>query len=139
LRKEFSAGGVLFRNGEVLLIKNPSGVWTFPKGNVEKGEKPEETALREVLEETGVKGRILSYVGEISYWYTLEGERVFKRVKYYLMDYVEGEPKPSWEVLDARFFPVEEAQKLLKYKGDREIFKKALEKIKSGPEPSKLF
>ncbi|NPB06688.1 MAG: NUDIX hydrolase [Aquificae bacterium] len=126
--RQLSAGGVLFKDGQVLLIKNPSGVWTFPKGLVEKGEKPEETALREVYEETGVKGRVLDYLGEISYWFNLKGEKVFKRVKYYLMEYEEGEPKPSWEVKDARFFPVEEAARLLKYDGDRKVFKEALKK-----------
>lgn len=130
MKREFSAGGVLFKNGNVLLIKNPSGVWTFPKGNIEPGEKPEETAVREVYEETGVKGEIVNYIGEIHYWYTLKGERIFKTVKYYLMKHKEGEPKPSWEVKDAKFFPIEEAKKLLRYKGDKEIFRKALEKLK---------
>ena len=133
MKREFSAGGVLFKNSEVLLIQNPSGVWTFPKGNVERGEKQEETAVREVLEETGVRGEIVDYIGEIHYWYQLHGDKIFKTVKYYLMRYLEGEPKPSWEVKDAKLFPVEEAKKLLKYKGDREIFKKALEKIASAP------
>ena len=131
--KEFSAGGVLFRGDEVLLIKNPSGVWSFPKGIVEEGENPEETALREVYEETGIKGRILSYIGEIGYWYVRNGQKVQKRVAYYLMEYLEGEPKPSWEVQDASFFSVQEAEKLLKYKGDRQVFKKALELLKLQP------
>lgn len=133
MKRESSAGGVLFKDKEVLLIQNPSGVWTFPKGNIERGEKPEDTAVREVLEETGVKGEILDYIGEIHYWYQLHGEKIFKRVKYYLMRYLEGEPKPSWEVKDAKFFPVEEAKNLLKYRGDREIFKRALDKIASAP------
>ncbi len=137
MRRKFSAGGVLFRNGEVLLIKNPSGVWTFPKGNIEEGEKPEETAVREVLEETGVRGEVVDYIGEISYWYQFEGEKVFKRVKYFLMRYVEGEPRPSWEVKDAGFFPVKEARKLLKYRGDREIFQKALERLR--PQSSEIL
>ncbi len=128
MRREFSAGGVLFKGEEVLLIKNPSGVWTFPKGNIEEGEKLEETAVREVLEETGVLGRVIDYVGKVNYWYVLKGEKIFKTVYYYLMEYVKGEPKPSWEVKDAKFFPISEAQKLLKYKGDKEIFSKALEK-----------
>jgi len=126
--RQFSAGGVLFKGDEVLLVKNPSGVWTFPKGLVEKGEKPEETAVREVLEETGVKGKVKEELGEISYWFNLKGEKVFKKVRFYLMDYISGEPKPSWEVKEARFFPVKEAEKLLKYKGDKEVFKKALER-----------
>ena len=138
MKREYSAGGVLFKDREVLLILNPSGAWTFPKGNIEEGEKPEETALREVLEETGVEGKIRGYVGEVSYWYVLHGERIFKKVKYYLMVYVKGEPMPSWEVKDARFFPVEDARELLKYRGDRDIFAKAL-KLLGGPEPPELF
>lgn len=131
MRKELSAGGVLFRDGDVLLIKNPSGAWSFPKGNIEKGEEPERTALREVFEETGVKGEILDYIGEISYWYHFRGEKTFKTVKYYLMRYLEGKPRPSWEVKDANFFSVEEAKKLLKYKGDREILEKAVRQLRN--------
>ncbi len=127
MKREFSAGGVLFRDDKVLLIQNPSGVWTFPKGLIEKGETPEEAAVREVYEETGIRGRILDFVGEIEYWYKLHGEKIFKRVKYYLMVYLEGEPKPSWEVKDAKFFPIDVAKRLLKYKGDRKVFEKALE------------
>ncbi len=127
VKREFSAGGVLFKGDEVLLIKNPSGKWTFPKGNIEEGERPEDTAVREVEEETGIKGKIVKPLGDIKYWYMLKGERIFKKVVYYLMEYEGGEPLPSWEVQDARFFPAEEVKKLLKYKGDREIFKRALE------------
>ncbi|MEN3028423.1 MAG: NUDIX hydrolase [Aquificaceae bacterium] len=113
MREEFSAGGLLFRGREVLLVRNPSGVWTFPKGLIEAGENPEETALREVLEETGVKGRIVTFLGEINYWYTREGEKIRKRVVFYLMEYAGGEPEPSWEVKEACFVPVEEAFRLL--------------------------
>ncbi|QWK13179.1 MAG: NUDIX hydrolase [Aquificota bacterium] len=129
MKEEFSAGGVLLKDGEVLLIKNPSDVWTFPKGLVESGENPEETAIKEVSEETGVKGKIVAPIGEIRYWYMREGERIKKKVLFYLMEYLEGEPRPSWEVKDAKFFPLEEAKRLLKYKGDKEIFKKALEML----------
>ncbi len=126
MKREFSSGGVLFKGEEVLLIKNPSGVWTFPKGNIEKGETPQQAALREVEEETGVKGKILEDLGEISYWYKFRGRKIFKTVRYFLMEYLDGEPKPSWEVREARFFPAEELLKLLKYKGDIEIFNRAI-------------
>ncbi len=129
MRREFSAGGVLFRDGEVLLIQNTSGVWTFPKGNIERGEKPADTALREVKEETGIEGKIVDYLGEVSYWYVFRGEKVFKKVYYYLMEYVRGERRVSWEVKDVAFFPIDRAKKLLKYKGDREIFQKALSRL----------
>jgi 8-oxo-dGTP diphosphatase len=125
--QEFSSGGVLLKGYQVLLVKNPSGVWTFPKGMVEEGEDPKDTAVREVQEETGVKGEVLQKIGEVEYFYTKDGKRVKKKVVYFLMKYKEGEPKASWEVQDAKFFPVEEVQTLLKYKGDKEIFQKALQ------------
>lgn len=68
--QEFSAGGVLLKGNQVLLIKSPSGVWTFPKGMVEEGEDLKDTAIREVQEETGVKGEVLQKIGEIEYFYT---------------------------------------------------------------------
>lgn len=136
MRKEFSAGGVLLKRDQVLLIKNPSDVWTFPKGIVEKGETPEETAVREVLEETGVEGKILKDLGEITYWYTFRGERVFKRVRYYLMGYVRGEPRPSWEVKDAGFFPLKEAEGLIRYRGDREILSRAIKTLQDQTFPN---
>jgi len=130
LRKEFSAGGVVIKDRkEVLLIKNPSNVWTFPKGHIEPGETKEEAALREVKEETNIDAEIVTYLGEIHYFFTWKGVRVFKTVYFYLMRYIAGNPVPSWEVKDAKFFPLEEAKTLLKYKGDKTIFRKALENL----------
>ena len=129
-RREFSAGGVVIKDKkEVLLIKNPSNIWTFPKGHIEKGETKEEAAIREVKEETNIDAEIVTYLGEISYFFTWSGVRVYKTVYFFLMKYVSGIPVPSWEVKDARFFPIEKAKQLLKYKGDREIFTKALENL----------
>ncbi len=71
--KEISAGGIVFRkNGkswQVLMVKNRRGSWTFPKGRVENGETLEETAVREVEEETGVKARVIKYAGTVTYVY----------------------------------------------------------------------
>lgn len=129
-RREFSAGGVVIKDKkEVLLIKNPSNIWTFPKGHIEKGETKEEAAIREVKEETNIDAEIVTYLGEISYFFVWGGVRVYKTVYFFLMRYVAGIPVPSWEVKDARFFPLERAKQLLKYKGDKEIFSKALEKL----------
>ncbi len=130
LRREFSAGGVVIKDRrEVLLIKNPSNIWTFPKGHIEKGETKEQAALREVKEETNIDAEIVVYLGEISYFFTWRGVKVFKTVYFYLMRYISGIPVPSWEVKDAKFFPLERAQNLLKYKGDKKIFAKALENL----------
>jgi 8-oxo-dGTP diphosphatase len=129
-RREYSAGGVVIKDRrEVLLIKNPSGVWTFPKGHIEPGETKEEAAVREVKEETNIDAEIVDYLGEISYFFVWGGVRIYKTVYFYLMRYVSGIPVPSWEVKDARFFPLEKAERRLKYKGDKEIFSKALQKL----------
>ena len=85
---EFSAGGVVFKKEEksvyILLIRVRDR-WSFPKGNIEKNEKKEEAALREVKEETGVEAEIVDYLGDIEYWYYLGGYKVHKFVYYYLM------------------------------------------------------
>lgn len=130
VRKEFSAGGVVIKDKkEVLLIKNPSNVWTFPKGHIEKGETPIQAAIREVKEETNVEGEVISYLGKINYSFFWKGIKVYKTVYFYLMRYISGIPVPSWEVKDTRFFPLEKAQKLLRYKGDKRIFLRALNKL----------
>jgi 8-oxo-dGTP pyrophosphatase MutT (NUDIX family) len=129
-RREFSAGGVVIKDKkEVLLIKNPSNIWTFPKGHIEKGETKEQAAIREVKEETNIDAEIVDYLGEISYFFSWGGVRIYKTVYFFLMKYISGIPVPSWEVKDARFFSFDKAKKLLKYKGDKEIFQKALKKI----------
>ena len=130
IRREFSAGGVVIKDKrEVLLIKNPSNIWTFPKGHIEKGETREQAAVREVKEETNVDAQIVTYLGEISYFFTWGGVRIYKTVYFFLMRYISGIPVPSWEVKDARFFPLNRAESMLKYKGDKEIFRKALENL----------
>ncbi len=125
-KTEHSAGGVLFKEKSVLLILNFSSKWTFPKGLVEEGESAQDTAIREVYEETGIKGRVIGYLGKIQYWYVWEGIKIKKTVDYFLMEYVEGEIKPSFEVKDAAFFPLDKAKELLTYKGDKQVFQKAI-------------
>jgi len=130
-KREYSAGGVVIKDKkEVLLIKNPSNVWTFPKGHIEKGETKEEAAVREVKEETNIDAEIVTYLGKINYSFSYNGVKVYKTVYFYLMRYISGMPVPSWEVKDARFFPLKKARKLLKYKGDKEIFLRALKSLK---------
>jgi 8-oxo-dGTP pyrophosphatase MutT (NUDIX family) len=110
--------------------KDP-GVWALPKGIIGDGEKPDETALREVTEETGVEGRLVGKLGDIRYVYTWAGERVFKVVSFYLLRYSRGRlgdlpPATAHEVAEARWLPLEEAPRLLAYKGEREMAEKAL-------------
>src|SRR5947209_7032624 len=138
VRREFSAGGVLvrrLRGGWVMAAIRPGGkepgVWALPKGLIGDGERPEETALREVAEETGVEARLVEKLGDIRYVYTWSGERVFKVVSFYLLRYSRGrlgeiEPEMRIEVDEARWLPLEAAPKLLAYGGERQMAEKAL-------------
>jgi 8-oxo-dGTP pyrophosphatase MutT (NUDIX family) len=113
--------------------KDP-GVWALPKGIIGDGERPELTALREVEEETGVQGRLLGKLGDIRYVYTWAGERVFKVVSFYLLRYSRGRlgdlpPATAHEVAEVRWLPLEEAPRLLAYKGEREMAEKALASV----------
>lgn len=133
LRLQVSSGGVIYRNDggniEVALIATKGGdIWCLPKGIVDKGETSEDTAMREVKEETGLNGRLIDKIGEISYWYFMKEEnaRCKKTVHYYLMDYISGSTEDhDREVDKSRWFPIDEAIKLLAYKGDRETMEKA--------------
>ena len=88
MREEVSAGGVVLFGNAVLLLRKFNGDWVLPKGKVEEGENKQEAALREVLEETGVKADILKYLGEIHYTFKENWDKnraVHKTVFWYLM------------------------------------------------------
>ena len=138
MRREFSAGGVAIRRlrGEwVFAAIRPggkkAGVWALPKGLIAAGEKPDATALRETEEETGIQARLVTKLGDIRYVYTWAGERVFKVVSFYLLRYSKGRlgaiaPEMRIEVDETRWLPLDEAPKLLAYKGEREMAERAL-------------
>jgi 8-oxo-dGTP pyrophosphatase MutT (NUDIX family) len=131
IEREFSYGGVVVRGGEVLVIA-PAGrpaVATLPKGRGMPGESDEQTAAREVREETGVEARIVERLGDVEYWYRRGGLRVFKTVGYYLCDYVSGDTADhDDEVDEARWMPLERARTELSYPGERRIIERALSK-----------
>ena len=109
----------------------PEGVWALPKGLVSRGEDPEATALREVAEETGVSGRSLGKLGDVRYVYTWGGDRIFKIVSFFLVQASRGRignlpPATAHEVAEARWLPLDEAPRLLAYKGEREMAEKAI-------------
>jgi 8-oxo-dGTP pyrophosphatase MutT (NUDIX family) len=142
--REFSAGGVLVRTirGRPMVAAirpqgKPEGVWALPKGNVDPGESPAETALREVWEETGVRGRLVEKLGDVKYVYTRrDGERIFKIVSFFLLRAGRGrigeiDERMRVEVAEVRWLPLDEAPKLLAYKGEREMAAKALDRLAS--------
>lgn len=135
LKTQVSSGGIIFRKHnditEIAMVAVKGGnVWCLPKGLIDKGEVPEKTALREVEEETGLKGRIIEKLGEITYWYYIKEENIKckKTVHFFLMEYEAGDvSKHDREVDNAAWFPIDEALKKARYKGEREIIEKARE------------
>jgi 8-oxo-dGTP pyrophosphatase MutT (NUDIX family) len=117
-------------------------VLALPKGLVDPGEKPLESALREVYEETGVTADMIAKLGDSKYTYTRawgDGARVFKIVSFYLMRYRSGRindinPEMRIEVARAKWVRLEEAGKLLAYGGEKQMARRALEYVKAHPE-----
>ena len=142
MKREFSAGAVLVRPMRRRLwlaaIRpggKPEGTWALPKGNIDRGESGEATALREVVEETGCEGESLGKLGDVRYVYAFRGERIFKVVSFFLVRYRRGRigeipPEFHKEVAEARWLPLEEAPGLLAYRGERDMAKAALTRLR---------
>jgi 8-oxo-dGTP pyrophosphatase MutT (NUDIX family) len=141
VKREFSAGGVLVRRlrGRWMVAairpRRPGpAVWALPKGHIDEGERGEATALREVAEETGAHGRSLGKLGDVRYFFNWDGERVFKVVSFFLVCYEGGRlgalPEEfRHEVAEVRWLPLEEAPQLLTYDGERDMARKAWERL----------
>jgi 8-oxo-dGTP pyrophosphatase MutT (NUDIX family) len=132
---ETSFGGVVLRGDELLVI-TPAGkrrVTGLPKGGPNPGESGEQTATREVREETGVTASVREPLGDVNYWYRRGGRRVYKTVHFYLCDYVSGSTADhDHEVENARWIPLEHATDVLSYPGERALIERALSKLTSG-------
>jgi 8-oxo-dGTP pyrophosphatase MutT (NUDIX family) len=162
--REISAGGVVVRYKDdawwMAAIELPVGsgapadagkravraktkaVLCLPKGLVDPGEKALEAALREVREETGITAAPITKLADIKYVYVRswgDGERVFKIVSFYLLQYESGRidnlsEEMRVEVARARWVPLENAGKLLAYRGEKQMARKALEYVKAHTE-----
>jgi 8-oxo-dGTP pyrophosphatase MutT (NUDIX family) len=130
------------RGRPMLAAIRPRGkdrIWALPKGHIDEGESPAETAIREVLEETGVAGRLVEKLGDVRYVYTASwkggsGERIFKVVSFFLLQAGRGrigeiDEAMQVEVAEARWLPLDEAPRLLSYDGERKMAAKAWERI----------
>ncbi len=127
--KAISAGGVIFNNkNQVLVLQRKNGNWVLPKGHIEKGENIEETAIREVKEETGIKAKIITYIGEINYHAhaTESHPEEDKKVFWFLMEALSSDIKVEEKIfIQGKFLSVEDAIDILTFPLEKEILKKA--------------
>jgi 8-oxo-dGTP pyrophosphatase MutT (NUDIX family) len=112
----------------------PQGVWALPKGGIGPGEDPGATAVREVEEETGARGRLDRKLGDVRYVYTWDGDRIFKVVSFFLVRWSGGRlgniaPEFAVEVAEVRWLPLEDAPRLLAYGGERDMVAKAIAEL----------
>ena len=126
-----SCGGIVIFRGKILLLyknfKNRYEGWVLPKGTVEEGETHEETALREVKEESGATAHIVKYIGKSNYSFNVNQEQVEKQVHWYLMmaDSYYSKPQKEEYFEDSGFYKYHEAYHLLKFQNEREILEEA--------------
>ncbi len=131
VRDAVAAGGVVIRRGErghEVVLAGREGMWVLPKGTPDAEERIEETATREVREETGLDVRIVRPLGSIEYWFALPRQRIHKTVHFFLMEPVGGDmSRHDHEYEEVRWVSVDEAKRLLSFDTYREMLDRALE------------
>jgi 8-oxo-dGTP pyrophosphatase MutT (NUDIX family) len=103
--------------------------WCLPKGHLEGSETPQEAAVREIEEETGIRGRIVGDLGTIDYWFAADGRRIHKTVHHYLLEATGGELSvegdPDAEAVDVAWVPLEDLGSRLAFPNERRIARAA--------------
>jgi len=139
IKYEVSAGGLVLRRREsaydaLLIGRGTPRIWTLPKGHVEARESHEQAALREVREETGCWGEIVTKLNDISYWFYLNHLKHKKSVTFYLMRYLSGDTaNHDHEVDEARWFDVVAAKRSLKYVNEKRLIDMAQDYLLANP------
>src|SRR3990172_5812524 len=131
MKFEESSGGIVFKkeNSQMFVLVTQHSQhhgWVFPKGLIDKDEDKKTTALREVKEEGGVEAKIIKELPPTDYFYQFQGDKIKKKVTYFLMEYVSGNIEDhDWEMEAAEWLPVEEVDDRLTYKSDKQVFQEA--------------
>ena len=134
MKEAISCGGVVIFRGKILLLfknyKNKYNGWVLPKGAIEDGESKEETAIREVKEETGAQADIVEYLCATEYSFGPEGSPIHKMVHWYLMmgQSYYSKPQRSEFFTDSGFYKYHEAYYLLRYDNERNVMDMAYKK-----------
>lgn len=136
--REISAGMILFRRTpepSYLLLHYESGHWDFPKGHIESGEDPEETAKRELQEETGIAEIHLldGYKQALRYFFRQKGIGIFKVVIFFLAETTQSEVTLSAEHVGFDWLPYDAALARLTFKNSRDLLVKANEHLHAPP------
>jgi 8-oxo-dGTP pyrophosphatase MutT (NUDIX family) len=140
-----SAGGIVLRPGpdgpEVILgrrRRERDGVtWSLPKGTPHADETPEETAVREVAEETGLDVRIVEPIGSIEYWFVADGARIHKTVVYWLMESTGGDvARHDHEFDEVAWFTLPEAERRMTFETERALLQRSSDAIERLAEPA---
>lgn len=141
--EETSAGGLVVDREQqpaaaaVIARRNRAGrvEWCLPKGHLEGEETLEQAAVREVAEETGIRGRVLEPLGTIDYWFSLPDKRIHKVVHHYLLERVGGrltiEDDPDAEAIDVAWVPVDRLEQTLTFPNERRIADLAARRLAS--------
>jgi 8-oxo-dGTP pyrophosphatase MutT (NUDIX family) len=108
--------------------------WVLPKGHLEPGESPAQAAVREVEEETGIRGRVREPLGSIDYWFVLDGRRIHKTVHHFLLEAVGGElSRADVEVEDVGWVRLTDAAARLAHADERRLAERAARLLAGGP------
>lgn len=128
--EETSAGGLVLHHGDdqpraaLIARRDRRGklLWSLPKGHVEEGESAESAAVREVEEETGIRGRVLAPLGTIDFWFVAENRRVHKTVHHYLLEAAGGDLSDAdVEVVKVAWVPLDRLESRLAYADERKL------------------
>lgn len=141
MRIETSAGGVVYRRSEgvphFLLIRDPYENWGLPKGHVERGESVEETAVREVREETGIESlELREPLGTIDWFFREGSDLIHKYCHFFLMETDSRRTVPQLDegITECIWLPLQEALETLTYDNARTVLQTAGERVQDGPD-----